>query len=145
MSPACDPNLASCIDSGVPQAATVDSSSRTVTIEPVLVTGDAGAQELLRRYDARRGCGPEAQSAAATCPAIGLGILNALKDPLSGLATSFHASLVCGKELRALSDCREQAADLEAAASRIADDCHSRGGTVSLGASSSEIICEVTP
>jgi hypothetical protein len=55
----CDPNLASCQSASppdAPAAAVVDSP--VVSIEPVVVTGDAGAQALLRRYDASQVCGP---------------------------------------------------------------------------------------
>jgi hypothetical protein len=142
----CDPSLASCVDSPPPPVAPVAAAApSTVTIEPVVITGDAGAQALLRRYDATQACGLEKQAAALSCPAIGLGVLNTLKDPISGIASSFHAGLVCGKELRALSDCREQAEALQADAARVTDDCHARDGMVSPGAFSNEIICEVAP
>jgi hypothetical protein len=143
----CDPNLASCQSASPAVAATaavVDSP--VVSIEPVVVTGDAGAQALLRRYDESKACRPEWQAAALACPAIALGVLNALEGgPLTGLASAFHASINCGKELRALSDCRDDAEVLRSNAEQVVADCHDRGGAVSPGASSNEIICEVAP
>ena len=143
----CDPSLASCQSAAPPEAAaTTVVDSPVVGIEPVVVTGDAGAQALLRRYDASQACGSESQAAALSCPAIGIGVLNALEGgPLTGLATAFHASINCGKDLRALSNCRDEAEVLKSNAEQVVADCHDRGGAVSPGSSSNEIICEVTP
>jgi hypothetical protein len=63
----------------------------------------------------------------------------------TGLASAFHASINCGKELRAVSDCRDEAEVRRSNAELVVADCHDRGGAVSPGASSNEIICEVTP
>jgi hypothetical protein len=140
----CDPSLASCDDarSPTPQA----REPAVVTIAPVTITGDAGSQELLRRYDASQACNAEKQSVALACPAIAAGVLNALEGgPWTGAAASFHASVLCGKELRALFDCHEQAEVRQSAAAQVVDDCHDRGGNVRLGNSDSEIVCEVEP
>ena len=141
----CDPTIASCAEprSEAPPPAREPAA---VTVDPVIITGDAGSQELLRRYDASRACNTEKQSAALACPAIAAGVLNALEGgPWTGAATSFHASVLCGKELRAVSDCREEAEALQSSARQVVDDCHDRGGSVRVGSSRSEIVCEVEP
>jgi hypothetical protein len=141
---ACDPNLASCIDSPPAELPPVKAATPSVvTIEPVVITGDAGAQALLRRYDAEQACLQEKDTAILSCAALVPGALSTLKDRVSGLAGSLLTSVVCGKELRALSDCREQAEARQSEAARVIDDCHARDGTVGPGACSSEIICEV--
>jgi hypothetical protein len=115
-----------------------------VDLEPVLVTGDAGTQALLRRYDENQACGAEKQAAKLSCPGIALGILNTLEGgPLAGIATSLLSSVTCGKDLRALLDCQDGAASLAASAAQVVESCHARGGTVSAGESRAEIICEV--
>jgi hypothetical protein len=112
----------------------------------VAITGDAGANELLRRFDAGQVCGPEKRGARVSCPAILAGILNAIEGgPLAGVAGAFFSSVACGKDLRALSDCREQAEALEVSAGEAVADCHARDGIVMPGSSSTEIICEVRP
>lgn len=144
---ACDPSIASCADfPPVPVGSAGAADPAIVNLEPVGVTGDAGAQALLRQYDATQACGTEKRTAALSCPAIGLGVLNAVGgDPLTGLATALHASVACGRDLSALSNCRDQAQALEASAAQVVADCHERGGRVSPGASANEIVCEVTP
>jgi hypothetical protein len=138
----CDPTNASCADSG-PPAAPSTASAPVVTIDPVVITGDAGAQQLLRRYDSQT-CSAQWQSAASTCPGIGLGVLNTLEGgPIVGIATALHASLLCGKELRAVFDCNEVAETLNASRAEVIGDCHDRNGVVKPGTSPNEIICEV--
>jgi hypothetical protein len=143
----CDASIASCEE--FPPAAVASAGAvgpAVVNLEPVVITGDAGAQELLRRYDTTQTCGAEKNTAWLSCPAIGLGVLNTLEGgPLAGLASSFHASITCGKDLRAFSDCRDQAEALQGSAVQVVADCHDRGGIVSPGASANEIVCEVTP
>jgi hypothetical protein len=143
----CDASVASCADFSPPAVAAAGAVAPTiVNLEPVVITGDAGAQELLRRYDTNQSCGAEKHTAALACPAIALGVLNTLEGGrITGLASAFHASFICGEDLRAFSDCRDAAQALEASAHRVVSDCHERSGNVSAGASANEIICEVTP
>lgn len=141
----CDPSIATC-DDPRPEATPAAREPAVVTIEPVVITGDAGSQELLRRYDASEACNAEKQSAALACPAIVAGVLNALEGgPWTGAVTSFHASVLCGKELRAVFDCHEGAEALQSSARRVVDDCHDLGGKVRAGSSNLEIACEVEP
>ncbi len=139
----CDPSIASC-ENSAPDA--VAGGPPIVNLEPVIVTGDAGSQELLRRYDASAACNTEKQSALLSCPGIAAGLLNTWEGgPLAGAASSFHASIICGKDLRAIFDCHEQAEALQSSATQVVDDCHERGGSVAAGSSSREIRCEVQP
>ena len=124
--------MASCADS--PPAAPPTSVAKPATVD---VTGDAGAQALLRRYDANQACGLQEKNAALAAA----GIPAALKD--GGPLSVFVASVNSGKELRALADCREAAEALESSAKQIIDECHDRDGSVSAGASQNEIICEI--
>jgi len=137
--PTCDPHLASCADSPPAVPAPTVSATPTVNLEPIVVTGDAGAQALLRSYDASQACGTQPQTTGLACLAIVAGVVE------SGILSAFVASINCGKELRALSDCRDEALALQSSATQVIDTCHDRGGTVSAGASRNEIICEVTP
>lgn len=110
-----------------------------VDVEPVVITGDAGSQALLRRYDASNACDTQKKGLALACAAV---LTNAAE---SGPASAFLASIVCGSQLRTFSDCRDVAQALQSSATQVIDDCHDRGGNVGAGASQYEIICEVTP
>lgn len=141
---ACDPRLATCADLLPEEVAPVAPRPAVVTIEPVLITGDAGARELLRRYDASQACSAEKQSALLSCPGIATGVLNALDGgPWAGVASAFHASVLCGKDLRAVVDCQDAAETLESSAALVVQDCHDRGGRIGAGASNLELRCEV--
>ena len=133
----CDPSMASCADSPPAAPPTSVAKPATVDVAPVVITGDAGAQALLRRYDANQACGLQEKNAALAAA----GIPAALKD--GGPLSVFVASVNSGKELRALADCREAAEALESSAKQIIDECHDRDGSVSAGASQNEIICEI--
>lgn len=142
----CDPNLASCEDAPPIAATPATGGSPVVHIEPVIITGDAGSQELLRRYDASQACSAEKRSALLTCPAIATAILGGLEGGRwAAVAGAFHNSVLCGKELRSLSDCYEQAETLQSSAHQVVEDCHDRGGIVHAGSSAQELICEVEP
>lgn len=139
----CDSSNASCADS--PSAAPpMVAELPVVTIAPVVITGDAGAQELLRRYDDAP-CAAAKQAVTLSCPAIGLSVLNLLEGggPIASVVTALHTSVLCGKDLRALSDCSEHRESLKTSASAIVADCHDRDGVVKPGVTLSEIICEL--
>jgi len=135
----CDPNLASCADSPATADAPATGSPATVDVEPVVITGDAGSQALLRRYDESKRCDTQEQGLLLACAAVAT---NAFE---SGPASAFLASIVCGSQLRALFDCRDEAEALQSSARQVIDDCHDRDGNVSASSSPNEIICEVTP
>lgn len=136
---ACDPTLATCADSPPAAAAPPAAKPATVDLAPVVITGDAGSQALLRRYDASKACDTQKHGVVLACAAV---VTNAAE---SGPASAFLASILCGGQLRELSDCRDEAGALQSSARQVIDDCHDRGGNVSAGASQNELICEVTP
>lgn len=140
----CDPSVSSCAESGG-AAALPAAAPAVVTIEPVVIRGDAGAQQLLERYD-QQVCTEQKRSALLSCAAIGLGSLNALEGgEYTGVASAFHASVLCGKDLRSLYDCETQIESLRASARDVVDRCHEQDGVVKPGASLEEIVCEVAP
>jgi hypothetical protein len=63
--------------------------------------------------------------------------------PIVGLATALHASLLCGKELRAVYDCNAVNEMLNVSRIDVIADCHDRDGVVKPGATPTEIVCEV--
>jgi len=133
----CDPSLATCADFPPDVPAPAAARPTIVNLDPVVVTGDAGAQALLRSYDASQACGAQTNAVVLACLAIPVGVVD------GGISSAYLASLNCGKELRALSDCRDEAPAVQSSATQIVDDCHERGGNVSAGAARNEIICEV--
>ena len=139
---ASDPSISSC-EATVGRPPVTASGPPIVSIAPVVIEGDAGAQVLLRQYDSQT-CATQLQDAKLACAGIGLGVLNALEGgPLTGIASAFVASVLCGKDLRAAYDCERDRAALAASRADVIDDCHERGGVVKPGASSNEIVCEV--
>jgi hypothetical protein len=140
----CDPNNACCNDP-LPEAAPASAPSRgsVVNIDPVVVTGDAGARDLIRQYDSQS-CAIQTRNAAISCLAIGAAIRSAaVADPISATVSAFQTSLSCGKELRALYDCETEAAAQRASLAEVVSDCHEQGGVVKGGAEPNEVICEV--
>jgi hypothetical protein len=102
----CDSSNASC---GAPP-----EGPREVTIPPVVITGDAGARQLLKQLDdARRApdCSLEAKNAALSCAKVGLVAAGGVVASVSvvgavlGVAATLAESVTCGKELRAYDDC----------------------------------------
>lgn len=139
----CDLTTASCAES--PPVAPLGAQPAHVTIAPVVITGDAGAQELLRRYDSDQ-CAAPKQNAMLSCPAIGLGVSSLLEGGtlVASALSALHASAVCGKDLRAVYDCNESSERLKESAAGVVADCHERDGLVKPGASLNEIVCEVS-
>ena len=138
-----DPGMSSCEapDTALPAAAA--SGPNVVSVAPVLITGDAGAQALVRQYD-RHACSSELQSAQLSCPGIALGVLNVLEGgPLAGIASSLIASVLCGKDLRAAFNCEQDRAALATSRNAVIENCHEHGGVVTPGAASNEIVCQV--
>jgi hypothetical protein len=106
-----DPNGAT---SGPPPVAPL---SREITVPPVVITGDAGARQLLRQHDAARqarDCSQEGKNAALSCAKAGIaaagGGLLASTVVAAGVAAAgtFAEALSCGKDLRAYYDCKTE-------------------------------------
>lgn len=103
----CDPSIASC----------GPSPERELTIPPVVITGDAGAQQLVKQHDAARrapDCSLEGKNAALSCAKAGVTALGGALMSTTGIgvvvgvAATFSESLSCGKDLRAYYDCKTQ-------------------------------------
>lgn len=104
------------------QAADVDASERSsppaVTIEPVVVEGDASVQRLVNGHDAAKAapdCSAQAVSTAVSASTIlgGIGatIIGAAGGPVGlavGLGALFKAGFDTGKDLRSYYDCKTQ-------------------------------------
>lgn len=106
----CDPSNASC---GPSQP----SPSSPVTIPPVVVTGDAGAQKLVKQLDASRqapNCSLEGLNAAVSCGKAGISaaggalLATTVVGAAVAAAATFAESISCGKDLRAYYDCKTQ-------------------------------------
>jgi hypothetical protein len=98
-------------------AANPPAVSSEVSIPPVVITGDAGAQELVRQHDAARepaDCSLEAETAALSCGKAGLaaasGIVSTPTVIGAGLAAAatLAQGVECGRDLRAFYDCKTQ-------------------------------------
>jgi len=98
------------------------SSSETlppheVTVPPVVITGDAGAQQLLKQHDAGRrasDCSQEGMNAALSCAKAGVAAAGGalLATTVVGAGVAGAATLLeavsCGKDLRAFYDCKTE-------------------------------------
>ena len=143
----CDPNVASCPP---PPTAPPASSTRTVTLDPVYVVGDAGpgAQALVQRGSAQLApsCTAELASSAVSCPLVTGGVLTTIAASPSivggaaGLVATFGLSVQCGKDIASYIACK----DAGEARSEIEADCDARGGVALAGASPNTVICLVT-
>jgi len=138
----CDSSRATCAPAPPSPPAT-----RSVTIEPVYVMGDAGpgAQELVRRQSVPS-CSPELASSFVSCPLIAGGVLTTIAASPSliggaaGLVGTFGLSVQCGKDVASYVDCRDAGAErLD-----ILADCDARGGVALAGVNPNEIVCQVT-
>jgi hypothetical protein len=98
-------------------ASITPSAAAEVTIDPVVINGDAGARELLRRLDAASSepdCSLEAKTAALSCAKAGATAAGGLLISTTGvgLAVGVAATLAegisCGKDLRAYNHCKTQ-------------------------------------
>lgn len=89
-----------------------------VSIPPVVIGGDAGAQHLMKQHGValqRPDCSLEGASAAVSCGKAGLvaatGLLVSSTTIIGtglAVAATFAESVVCGKDLRAYYDCKTQ-------------------------------------
>ena len=90
-------------------------SAAEVTLAPVVIQGDAGAAELVKRYDASSpppSCSLAGANAALSCgkaavaAAGGLVISSTGLGAAIGVAAAFTESISCGKDLRSYYDCK---------------------------------------
>jgi hypothetical protein len=87
-----------------------------VTIPPVYVEGDAGAQQLIKGADSARGqrsCTTEILNATLDCATAGATALGAVAASttviggVAGFALTTTMSAYCGRALRAVHDCEQ--------------------------------------
>ena len=141
---ACNPEVASC-DAVTSQA---PENPRSVTVDPVYVTGeaDSAACELVRRYDASAPprCSTEQNNALLTCglAAVAAASTAAAAPSVIGVvlagSTMVGAAVQCARDIKIVLDCQERS---DAVANADAD-CTSRDGVLLTGASS-ELVCLV--
>jgi hypothetical protein len=122
---ACDPSNASCVPPPAP-------ASQAVTIEPVVIEGDAGRQALLQKYDADR-CRNELGDATIACAMVGATAAG------GGPVGAFLGAVNCARVIAAYDDCVAQNRSYREAS----DSCEARGGLPLMSARPNEIICEV--
>jgi hypothetical protein len=116
-----DPNAQfSPVDGSASSSATSGPNApppRELTIPPVVVTGDAGAQQLTKKYDAANqapDCSLAGKNAALSCAKAGIvaagGALLSTTVVAAGVAAAatFAEAISCGKDLRAYYDCKTQ-------------------------------------
>jgi hypothetical protein len=100
---ACDPSRQSCVSSA---SVSADSARGLITLDPVYVTGDPGARQLVEDF-----CAAEKSAALDACAkacgtAVAAGATAAV--PLALAATTvitFYEGKECGKELARVYDC----------------------------------------
>ena len=90
---------------------------REITLPPVVITGDAGAQQLVKQHDAARqapDCSQEGTNAALSCAKAGIaaagGALLASTVVAAGVAAAatLAEAFTCGKDLRTYYDCKTE-------------------------------------
>jgi len=93
------------------------SPSREITLSPVVITGDPGAQQLVRQHEAARqapDCSQEAKDAALSCAKAGITAAGGslLATTVVGAGVAVAATLAeafsCGKDLRTYYDCKTE-------------------------------------
>ena len=124
---ACDPEIASCAE--LPPPAPKNS---VVTVEPVVIEGDAGRQALVQKYDADR-CRNELGDAAIACATVGATAAG------GSVVGAFLASVNCARVMVAYDNCVAQNRSYREAT----ESCEARGGLPLMSARPNEIICEV--
>ena len=113
-----DPNAQfSPIDGSATSASPDAPPPREITVPPVVVTGDAGAQHLVKQHDAARqapDCSLEGKNAALSCAKAGVAaaggalLSTTLVGTAVGAAATFVEAISCGKDLRTYYDCKTQ-------------------------------------
>lgn len=104
----CDPSLASC-EASSPEPSPIE-------LMPVRIEGDAGTRSLIESYDHNRApdCRAERNDAILSCFTAGASAVAGVASSVTvigavgGFLTTLGASAMCGKDLRAYSDCKDQ-------------------------------------
>jgi hypothetical protein len=116
-----DPNAQLSSTEGYPRTSASSEPAaeapREITVAATVISGDAGAQHLLKQHDAARrapDCGVEAKTAGLSCAKAGItaaqGVV--ISSTGVGMVLGAAATLVeaysCGRDLRTYYDCRSQ-------------------------------------
>jgi len=107
------------VDGSEPAPASSEPAARReVNVQPVMITGEAGAKHLVQRHDAAPklpDCLDESAEAALSCGKAGLvaatGILVSATTVVGtalAAAATLAEGIACGKELRAYYECKTQ-------------------------------------
>jgi hypothetical protein len=83
-----------------PTASVAPAGPPVLTIDPVVIEGDAGARQLVQRYEQSRrapDCSVEAKEAALSCAKAGV-----------AAAITLVESISCGKDLATYFECESQ-------------------------------------
>lgn len=93
------------------------SPAREVTLPPVSITGDAGARQLVERYERARStpnCSTQAEDAALSCAKAAVSAISTVVTSPSGIVAAlayvrtFLDGTSCGRDLRSYNDCKAQ-------------------------------------
>lgn len=114
-----DPNAQFTPADGSPPANSSSGSAapREVSIPPLTIVGDAGAQQLVQRHDAERkppDCSTEGATAAVSCgkaalaAATGIVAATTVAGTALAAAATFAEGISCAKDLLAYRDCKTQ-------------------------------------
>ncbi len=107
---ACDASIASCGAAAEEPA----PAAREMIIPPVVINGDAGAQQLIRGLDEARhaaDCSLEAKTAALSCAKAGViamagaATATTVVGAVPAIALTVLEGVSCGKDLRAYYEC----------------------------------------
>src|SRR5262245_62017123 len=105
------------VPSSGPTASAASPAPNVVTIDPVLIEGDAGAQQLVQRYEQSRrapDCSLEAKEAALSCAeaaatAVAGGLsATTVVGALPAAAVVLAQSVTCGKDLSEYFACEDK-------------------------------------
>ncbi len=135
--PACDPTTTSCAPPPAGKPA-------VVTLEPIVVEGDAGAQALLKQFEQSQCQNDKGAAALACATMLGSAALTGLSAPTGaglvlGTSITVANAINCARLVTAYNDCVDDVqAQHEAATS-----CEADGGVPLQGASEGELVCLV--
>ncbi len=97
-----------------PTASVAPAAPPAVTIDPVVIEGDAGARQLVQRYEQSRrasDCSFEAKEAALSCTKAGVAAVvggfsaTTVVGALPAAAITLVESISCGKDLATYFEC----------------------------------------
>ena len=133
---ACDPAITSCAAS--------PPRSEVVTVEPVVIEGDAGKQALLQQYDANQ-CWSKRGDAALACGTVVAGAIGTAVTSPTGVGLAIGATMTtmaaanCVRLVTEYDNCIEESRSKREAAAA----CEAKEGIPLLSATGNEVVCLV--